>query len=1054
MRISLVSCFFFNLYIATFFSITTLSVSGQCQSHQQELLLGFKNRLNSSLSEKLGTWNQDTDCCSWDGIACDASGRVIELDLSNQFLSGEINSSNSLFRLQHLQQHNLAHSSFISEFPSGFGNLTNLRCLNLSYAGFTGQIPVGISYLTKLVTLDLSQISSLEMPNLKMVVQNLTGLKNLYLDGVNISANGMEWSQALSSLLPNLQVLSMIRSYLSGPISPSLVKLKSLSIILLDDNNLFGLIPKFLAEFQNLTSLHLVANNFSGRVPQEILQAPKLQTLDLSSNMLLQGSFQNFPPNASLQSLVVSDTDFGGQLPESIGNLRQLTWVELANCKFTGPIPKTLKKLTQLIHLDFSYNNFSGPLPSFTPLRNLTELILLDNQLNGSIHSTNWSSLLNLISLNLRRNSFSGTVPPTLFQSESLKVMDLAKNQFSGGFSEVQGVSSLLEVIDLSHNGLQGQFPMFMFEIHGLVQLSLSWNKFSGLIPLSAFQKLKNLSSLDLSFNNLSIDSSFANIPLPPFPNVVHLNLASCNLTKFPEVVKNLSNLYHLDLSSNRIQGKIPSWIWKTDLEYLNLSLNFLVELERPSQLHPWLTVLDLHGNQLQGKKLFFPPSATYLDYSNNNFSSGIPPEIGDSLQFAYFFSLSGNNFHGSIPESICNSSCLYVLDLSNNSLSGSIPQCLMTQMSMSLGVLNLKQNNLSGIISDTFPENCGLQTLDLNQNRLGGKVPKSLANCRMLEELDLGNNHIDDTFPCHLKSTSELRVLVLRSNNFRGDVKCRGNNVTWPMLQIIDLASNSFSGKLPQGLLMTWNTMKGDKVEPYSEQLRYQVLLFNDIYFQDSVKVTVKGLELELVKIRTFFTSIDLSSNKFEGPIPEVIGDFKALHFLNLSNNALTGPVPSFLGNLPQLEALDLSNNHLAGQIPLQLANLNFLSFLNLSNNELTGRIPLGTQIQSFTEASFKNNEGLCGLPLKVQCESPPTPKDDQLNPGTGKHIDWNFISVELGFVFGIGAVILPLVFCKRWRIWYYKRTDSVVHKFFPKLDPRNRNYGTISRWTPGRRL
>ncbi|KAE8686934.1 leucine-rich repeat receptor protein kinase EXS-like [Hibiscus syriacus] len=920
------SWFFFILYVAIFFTLAALSVSGECQSDQQEFLLGLKNSLNSSLSVKLVKWNQGTDCCSWDGITCDASGRVIELDLSNQSISGEINNSNSLFRLQHLQQLNLAYNGFLSEFPSGFENLTKLSYLNLSNAGFTGQIPIGISHMTKLVTLDLSQefllltlgrpLLKLEKPNLKTLVQKLTGLKNLYLDDINISANGKEWSQALSSSLPNLQMLSMRRCYLSGPISPSLVKLKSLSIIRLDYNNFSGPFPEFLAVFQNLTSLHLAANNFSGRVPEEILQSPKLQTLDLSFNEFLQGSFQKFPPNASLQSLVVSDTDFGGQLPESIGNLGKLTRIELSNCKFTGPIPKTLEKLTQLVHLDFSSNNFSGPVPSFTSLRNLTELILSGNQLNGSILSTNWSSLLFLERLNLRRNSFSGTVPPTLFQSQSLKVMDLAENQFSGGFNEVKGeLSSLLKVIDLSHNGLQGEFPMFLFEIQGLVHLSLSWNKFSGLIQLSAFQKLENLTVLDLSYNNLSIDSSFTNLPLPllpRFPNVAQLNLASCNLTKFPDFLKNISNFSFLDLSNNRIHGKIPSWIWKTDLQHLNLSLNFFVELDRPSHINPYTTVLDLHGNLLQGEKPFFPPYASYLDYSNNNFRCVIPPEIGDFLQTAVFFSLSGNYFHGRIPESICNIPSLVALDLSNNSLSGSIPQCLMTQMREHFGVLNLKQNYLSGIIPDTFPENCLLQTLDLNQNRLVGKIPKSLAKCRMLEVLDLGKNRINDTFPCHLKSTSKLRVLVLRSNSFRGDVYCRGNNVTWPMLQIIDLASNSFSGKLPQELLMTWNSMKANKNEPYSEYVRHEILKLSDFYFQDSVAVTMKGRELELVKILTSFTSIDLSSKKFEGHVSEAIGDFKALYLLNLSNNALTGPVQSFLGNLPKLEALDLSSNNL----------------------------------------------------------------------------------------------------------------------------------------------
>ncbi|KAB2087580.1 hypothetical protein ES319_A04G113600v1, partial [Gossypium barbadense] len=848
------------------------SVSGQCQSDQQELLLGLKNSLNSSSSEKLVKWDQYTDCCSWDGITCDADGQVIGLDLSNQSTSGAIDESNSLFHLLHLQQLNLDYNSFKSTFPSGFENLANLRYLNLSNAGFTGQILVEISYMTKLVILDLSKswlrdIGSLKLkkPNLVMLVQNLTRLQNLYLEGINIAADRN----------------NMSGYHLSGPINPSLAKLKSLSIIRLDINNLFGPFPKFFAEFQNLTSLHLGGNNLSGSAPKEILQAPKLQSLDSTFNKLLQGSFLRFPLNASLQSLLVGDTNFGGQLPESIRNLGQLTRIELTNCKFNGPLPKTLEKLTQLVYLDFSSNNFSGPVPSFTTSKALTYLNLAGNQLNGSILSTNWSSLLNLVSLDLTRNSFSGT-------SQSLREIYLSQNQFIGGFSEVKGeFSSLLEVIDLSQNRLQWPFLMFLFEIQGLHELSLSCNKFSGLIPRSVFHKLKNRTVLDLSYNNLHFDSKF----------------------------------------------------------------------ERPSYI----------TSPLAGQKPIFPPKVVYLDYSSNNFSS-----------LACFFSLSRNNFHGSIPKSICQGSSLLVLDLSNNSLSG-----------VSLGVLNLKRNNLSSNIPDTFPENCE-------------NVPKSL-------------------------STSRLRVLVLRSNKFKRDVNCR-ENITWLMLQIIDLASNSFGGKLPHGLLMTWNAMMTEKDEPYSEILHFQFLKLSELSFLDSMTVTMKGLKLELVKILTIFTSIDFSSNKFEGPIPEAIGDFRVLYLLNFSNNALTGTIPSFLGNLLKLEALDLSSNHLIGQIPLQLANLNFLSFLNLSNNELIGKIPLGTQIQSFPEASFENNARLCGLPLKALCESPAVTKVDPSNPRTGNHINWNLISVEIGFVFGLRAGIVPLMFWKRWRIWYSKRIDRVL--------------------------
>ncbi|CAJ1931204.1 unnamed protein product [Sphenostylis stenocarpa] len=121
----------------------------------------------------------------------------------------------------------------------------------------------------------------------------------------------------------------------------------------------------------------------------------------------------------------------------------------------------------------------------------------------------------------------------------------------------------------------------------------------------------------------------------------------------------------------------------------------------------------------------------------------------------------------------------------------------------------------------------------------------------------------------------------------------------------------------------------------------------------------------MELVKILRIFTSIDFSSNHFEGPIPDKLMEFKELYALDLSNNCLSGKIPSSIDNLIQLESLDLSKNSLSGEIPIQLASLSFLSYLNLSFNHLVGKIPTGTQLQSFPASSFEGNDGLYGPPL-----------------------------------------------------------------------------------------
>ncbi|KDO39391.1 hypothetical protein CISIN_1g001624mg [Citrus sinensis] len=1021
--------------LTNFGGINTVLVSGQCQSDQQSLLLQMKSSLvfNSSLSFRMVQWSQSTDCCTWCGVDCDEAGRVIGLDLSEESISGRIDNSSPLLSLKYLQSLNLAFNMFnATEIPSGLGNLTNLTHLNLSNAGFAGQIPIQVSAMTRLVTLDLSSSYSfggplkLENPNLSGLLQNLAELRALYLDGVNISAPGIEWCQALSSLVPKLRVLSLSSCYLSGPIHPSLAKLQSLSVICLDQNDLSSPVPEFLADFFNLTSLNLSSSGLNGTFPETILQVHTLQTLDLSGNSLLRGSLPDFPKNSSLRTLMLSYANFSGVLPDSIGNLKNLSRLDLARCNLSGSIPTSLAKLTQLVYLDLSSNKFVGPIPSLHMSKNLTHLDLSNNALPGAISSTDWEHLSNLVYVDLRNNALNGSIPRSLFSIPMLQQLLLANNKFGGPIPEFSNASySALDTLDLSANRLEGPIPMSIFELKNLKILMLSSNKLNGTVQLAAIQRLRNLIRLELSYNNLTVNASGDS----SFPSQVRtLRLASCKLKVIPNL-KSQSKLFNLDLSDNQISGEIPNWVWEIGnggLEYLNLSHNLLSSLQRPYSISDLnlMTVLDLHSNQLQGNIPHPPRNAVLVDYSNNSFTSSIPGDIGNSMNFTIFFSLSSNSITGVIPETICRAKYLLVLDLSNNKLSGKMPTCLI-KMSDILGVLNLRGNSLSGTLSVTFPGNCGLQTLDLNENQLGGTVPKSLANCRKLEVLDLGNNKIRDTFPCWLKNISSLRVLVLRSNSFYGSITCRENDDSWPMLQIVDIASNNFGGRVPQKCITSWKAMMSDEDEAQSNFKDVHFELLTDIFYQDVVTVTWKGREMELVKILSIFTSIDFSRNNFDGPIPEKIGRLKSLYGLNFSQNAFGGPIPSTIGNLQQLESLDLSMNHLSDQIPIQLANLTFLSVLNLSHNNLEGNIPVSTQLQSFSPTSFEGNEGLCGAPLNV-CP-PNSSKALPSAPASTDEIDWFFIVMAIGFAVGFGSVVAPLMFSRRVNKWY----NNLINRF-----------------------
>ena len=206
-----------GLYLIMF-GVNSTSVSGQCQIAQQSILIRLKNELqfSSSFSTKLVSWDPNVgDCCTWVGVNCSVGGQVIGVDLSNETISGGFDDSSALFDLENLEKLNLAANNFnFTPIPSRFGSLTSLRNLNLSNSWFAGQIPGELSELTNLQVLDLSSPFSgirslkLENPNLGMLVGNLTQLRVLSLDSVNISAQKSDWCQALSSSV-RLEVLSL-----------------------------------------------------------------------------------------------------------------------------------------------------------------------------------------------------------------------------------------------------------------------------------------------------------------------------------------------------------------------------------------------------------------------------------------------------------------------------------------------------------------------------------------------------------------------------------------------------------------------------------------------------------------------------------------------------------------------------------------------------------------------------------------------------------------------------------------------------------------------------
>ncbi|KAK8987921.1 hypothetical protein V6N11_065526 [Hibiscus sabdariffa] len=371
-----------------------------------------------------------------------------------------------------------------------------------------------------------------------------------------------------------------------------------------------------------------------------------------------------------------------------------------------------------------------------------------------------------------------------------------------------------------------GQLSL-IFNLHHLQHLNLAGNNFNTTLLSYGFDKLPNLTHL-----NLSSSCFHGHVPhgISLLTRLVSLDLS------YQGFIKTLDKLVVLDLSNNHIHGVVPNWLWKTTLSYVDLSFN---PIDFPKQ----------------------------LPLSDANFSF-------PKLAFLYLGSCNISAF----PEFLRSLDHLENLDLSNNRISDEIPNWA-TQ----------------------------LRSLKIGGNELKGKLSRSLATCSKLEVLDIRNNMVHDTFPFWLANLLSLKVLILRGNRFYGALSVEFLQSLKAMAMIND----------------------DDKAN-----LKY----VGEDYYQDSVTIVNKGVELFYEKVLTTHTLID---------------------------------------NLKDLESLDLSLNKLSGKIPPQLTSLTFLEALDLSYNQLEGSIPQSYQFNKFSNDSYRGNPNLCGPPLSRKCNEDdlPTP-------------------------------------------------------------------------------
>ncbi|KAK9947312.1 hypothetical protein M0R45_002943 [Rubus argutus] len=385
-----------------------------------------------------------------------------------------------------------------------------------------------------------------------------------------------------------------------------------------------------------------------------------------------------------------------------------------------------------------------------------------------------WNNNSNYIDLS--NNSLSGKIPlRDGCELKKLRFLLLWSNHLVGQVPAALSNSLRLEWLDLESNMLSGELPSeIVAKMPQLQYLYLSYNDFvshdgnTNLEPfLTSLVNASNFQELELAGNNLGgeIPSIIGDLST----NLVQIHLDD-NLIygSIPPHISNLVNLTLLNLSSNHLNGTIPSKLCRMrKLERVILVEQFTLRFANLSQLRRLL----LYDNQLSGT---IPPSLgkcinlEILDLSHNKISGVIPSEVAGLRSLKLYLNLSSNHLHGVVPMELSKMDMVLAIDLSSNNLSDTIPSQLGS--CIALESLNISSNSLQGPVPVSIGKLPFLQKLDVSSNQLAGEIPESLQQSLTLKELNFSFNN----FSGNVSNKGAFSVLTV--NSFLGNAGLCGS--------------------------------------------------------------------------------------------------------------------------------------------------------------------------------------------------------------------------------------------------------------------------------------
>ncbi|CAH1416315.1 unnamed protein product [Lactuca virosa] len=302
-----------------------------------------------------------------------------------------------------------------------------------------------------------------------------------------------------------------------------------------------------------------------------------------------------------------------------------------------------------------------------------------------------------------------------------------------------------------------------------------------------------------------------------------------------------------------------------------------------------------------------------------------LPPEEVDALREI------AEQVGCSFPNNVCH---VVSLNLKGQDLDGILPRS-MAKLPY-IKTIDLARNYLSETIPREWASMTTLEFLSVFVNRLSGGIPTYLGNITSLRYMSLESNMFSGTVPPELGKLENLATLALSANNLSGELPVELNNLT--NLKELRLSSNNFTGKLPS--LESWSHLEKLEIQgsglegPIPESLSFLSNL-TELRISD---LSGEGSHFPNLSRLTNMSLLVLRSCNITGMIPDNISNMSLLKHLDLSFNKLNGDIPDV--SRLNLEKMYLTGNSLNGSVPTWIRNKDVKLAVDLSYNNFSEKI------------------------------------------------------------------------------------------------------------------